>query len=79
MTQHVLVTGGAGYLGSVLCEHLLDAGYQVTVIDNLMYRQHSLFHLCPNPHFEFVYGDVRDEEMMHRLVNDADVLIPKAE
>ena len=61
MSAHVLVTGAAGYLGSVLCEHLLDAGYQVTAVDNLMYQQHSLFHLCANPRFEFLLGDVRDE------------------
>jgi nucleoside-diphosphate-sugar epimerase len=78
MTTRVLVTGGAGYLGSVLCEHLLDTGYRVTVIDNLMYGQHSLFHLCANPRFEFIYGDVRDEELMRRLVKEADVLIPLA-
>jgi len=78
MTQHMLVTGGAGYLGSVLCEHLLDAGYQVTVIDNLMYGQHSLFHLCANPRFEFVFGDVRDEALMLELMKEADVLIPLA-
>jgi len=78
MTNHVLVTGGAGYLGSVLCEHLLNAGYQVTVIDNLMYGQHSLFHLCNNPRFEFVFGDVRDEELMRRLMREVDVLIPLA-
>jgi len=78
MTKHVLVTGGAGYLGSVLCEHLLDAGYQVTVIDNLMYGQHSLFHLCANPRFEFVFGDVRDETLMRSLVEETDVLIPLA-
>jgi len=58
----VLITGGAGYLGSVLCEHLLRIGYEVTVIDNLMYRQHALFHLCANPDFEFALGDVRDEQ-----------------
>jgi len=78
MTPHVLVTGGAGYLGSVLCEHLLDAGYRVTVIDNLMYGQHSLFHLCASPRFEFVPGDVRDERVMGTLVKKADVLIPLA-
>ena len=78
MSTRVLVTGGAGYLGSILCKHLLDAGYLVTVIDNLTYGQHSLFHLCANPHFEFVFGDVRDEALMRPLVKDADVLIPLA-
>ena len=74
----ILVTGGAGYLGSVLCERLLRAGYQVTVVDNLMYRQQSLFHLCADPRFEFVFGDARDEELMVRLIRQADVLIPLA-
>ncbi len=76
--NHILVTGGAGYLGSVLCEHLLDAGHQVTVIDNLMYDQESLFHLCANPAFDFVRGDVRDETVMQRLIEGADVIIPLA-
>lgn len=78
MTLHVLVTGGAGYLGSVLCEHLLNAGYQVTVVDNLLYQQQTLFHLCCNPRFEFVLGDVRDEDLMRRLMKNPDVLIPLA-
>lgn len=76
--RSVLITGGAGYIGSILCEHLLDAGYQVTAVDSLMYGQHSLFHLCANPRFEFVYGDVRDEGLMRRLVKEADTLIPLA-
>jgi nucleoside-diphosphate-sugar epimerase len=78
MTTHVLVTGGAGYLGSILCEHLLDAGYQVTAIDNLMYQQHSLAHLSDHPFFEFVFGDVRNQALMRDLVSGADVLIPLA-
>lgn len=78
MVIRVLVTGGAGYLGSVLCERLLDAGYRVTAVDNLMYRQRSLFHLCARPGFDFVFGDVRDEGLMRELVNGADVLIPLA-
>ena len=78
MSNHVLVTGGAGYLGSILCEHFLNAGYQVTVIDNLMYQQKTLFHLCANPRFDFVFGDARDERMIHGLVKKADVLIPMA-
>ena len=76
--MRVLVTGGAGYLGSVLCEHLLDAGYQVTVVDNLLYKQRTLFHLCNNPNFEFVFGDVRDGKLMARLLKNADIIIPLA-
>ena len=78
MPANVLVTGGAGYLGSILCEHLLDAGYRLTVIDKLIYGQHSLFHLCANPAFDFVFGDVRDEGLMSKLIKGADVLIPLA-
>jgi nucleoside-diphosphate-sugar epimerase len=78
MSTRILVTGGAGYLGSVLCEHLLNAGYHVTVIDGLAYQQNSLFHLCANPHFEFFHGDARDEALVRRLAKSADVLIPLA-
>lgn len=78
MPQHVLVTGGAGYLGAVLCEHLLQRGYRVTVIDSLLYGQHSLLHLCADPRFAFVYGDVRDEATISPLIRSADVLIPLA-
>ncbi len=78
MTINVLVTGGAGYLGSILCEHLLNGGYRVTVIDSLIYGQNSLFHFCANPAFNFIMGDVRDEETMHPLIKEADVIIPLA-
>lgn len=78
MPLRVLVTGGAGYLGSVLCETLLAAGHQVTVLDNLMYGQQSLFHLCANCMFDFISGDARDERLLGRLVREADVLIPLA-
>lgn len=76
--MRVLVTGGAGYIGSVLCERLLDAGHHVTVVDNLMYGQHSLFQLCANSRFDFVRGDVRCEELMRGLISKADVVIPLA-
>lgn len=75
---HILVTGGAGYIGSILCEHLLGAGYRVTVLDDLMYGQHGLFHLCASPKFQFVFGDARDEGVLRRLVREAEVLIPLA-
>ncbi len=74
----VLVTGGAGYLGSILCERLLSAGCRVTVLDSLLYGQHSLFHLCAHPGFEFVFGDARKEETLSPLVREADVIIPLA-
>lgn len=76
--MNILVTGGAGYLGSVLCELLLNKGYKVTTVDNLMYRQKSLFHLCNNPNFDFVFGDVRDDKLIRRLIKGADVIIPLA-
>lgn len=76
--MRVLVTGAAGYLGSVLCEHLLNAGHGVTALDNVLYANASLFHLCHDPEFEFVRGDVRDESLMRTLVSKADAIIPLA-
>ncbi|MGE0920242.1 NAD-dependent epimerase/dehydratase family protein [Trichlorobacter lovleyi] len=78
MKKHVFITGGAGYLGSILCEHLLDKGYRVTVLDSLMYGEHNLNHLCANPDFDFHRGDARDEKLVGSLIRDADVLIPLA-
>lgn len=76
--MHVLITGGAGYLGSILSEHLLGRGYNVTVLDNLMYGEQSLFHLCANQAFDFVFGDARNEQLVASLVAKADVIIPLA-
>ncbi len=77
MSDRVLVTGGLGYLGSVLCEHLLETGHRVTALDNLMYGQgqQGLFHLCARPAFDFIKGDVRDEAVMKAAVRNADVII----
>jgi len=55
----VLVTGGAGYIGSTLVEALLGAGYDVRVLDYLLYGQESINTFLPNPHFEFRFGDIR--------------------
>jgi len=76
--KNVLITGGAGYLGSILCEHLLASGHRVIAVDNVAYGQHSLFHLCANPAFDFVRGDARDERLMKDLVKRADVIVPLA-
>jgi nucleoside-diphosphate-sugar epimerase len=74
----VLITGGAGYLGSNLTRHLLEAGYSVTVLDNLMYDQVTLLHLFSNPKFQFELGDVRDKKLLQDLVGLNDVIIPLA-
>ncbi len=74
----VLVTGGAGYIGSVLCERLLSAGYKVSVLDKPIYQQNSLFHLCANPNFEFTFGDVLDGSLVKELVKNSDVIVPLA-
>lgn len=74
----VLITGGAGYLGSTLAEHLLTQGYAVTVLDNLLYKQLSVLHLFKNTNFTFVLGDVRDTNCLVPLVKAHDVIIPLA-
>jgi nucleoside-diphosphate-sugar epimerase len=74
----VLVTGGAGYIGSVLVPDLLNRGYKVTVVDNFMYKQTSLTTSIRNSNFKLVFGDVRDESLMKEEISKADVLIPLA-
>jgi nucleoside-diphosphate-sugar epimerase len=74
----ILVTGGAGYLGSILVSELLAAGHQVTVLDNFMYLQNSLAQLCADPNFDVVNGDARTMNTLKPLVAKADVIIPLA-
>jgi nucleoside-diphosphate-sugar epimerase len=76
--ERVLVTGGAGYLGSVMVGHLLQCGYHVTVLDNLLYGHPSLLGYCNDPRFDFTLGDCRDERVLSGLVKQHDVLIPLA-
>jgi nucleoside-diphosphate-sugar epimerase len=75
---NILVTGGAGYLGSIMVPALLAAGHKVTVVDNFMFKQVSLAHCCSDPNFSIVRGDVRDMALMKRLLVGADVVIPLA-
>lgn len=78
MSQNILVTGGAGYLGSTMVPDLLAAGHRVTVLDNFMYGQNSLAHVCHNPNFNVVRGDVRQEATLLPLLKKADTIIPLA-
>ena len=76
--EKVLITGGAGYLGSILTGHLLNEGYKVTCLDNLMYKQNSLIVYASNPNFDFISGDVRNEELLKKIVPNFDSIIPLA-
>jgi nucleoside-diphosphate-sugar epimerase len=76
--KKVLITGGAGYLGSVLTEVLLNKGYQVTVLDNLIYKQTSVTPFSYNKNFNFILGDVTDNSTLKPLVESHDIIIPLA-
>ena len=78
MSYNILVTGGAGYLGSTMVPDLLAAGHKVTVLDNFMFKQTSLNHCCYHPNFSVVKGDIRIESVMKPLMQKADVIIPLA-
>lgn len=78
MSARILVTGGAGYIGSILVPALLDAGNSVTVLDNFMFRQNSLAHVCADPRLEIVRGDFRVGALLDPLIRKADVVIPLA-
>lgn len=78
MQPKILITGGAGYLGSVIAEHFLSLGHSVTVLDNLHYKQLSLLHLFKHRQFKFVLGDVRNKELLQQMVREHDVIIPLA-
>lgn len=76
--MRILVTGGAGYIGSLLTEKLLSKGHDVLVLDNFMYSQTSLAHLVRHAKLELVIGDVRDEIQMKKLLVKSDLVIPLA-
>ncbi|MGJ7914839.1 NAD-dependent epimerase/dehydratase family protein [Massilia sp. LXY-6] len=78
MSYNILVTGGAGYLGSILVPALLADGHRVTVLDNLMYGQASLSHVCYHENFSIVRGDIRLERTIVPLIQKADIIIPLA-
>jgi len=75
---NILVTGGAGYLGSTMVPDLLAAGHSVTVLDNFMFKQTSLNHCCHHPNFKVVKGDIRQKDTMLKLMKNADAIIPLA-
>lgn len=78
MKERVLITGGAGYIGSVLTPALLAAGYAVTVLDTFMFGQSSLAECCADERFSVLHGDCRDKEVVRAALRSADVIIPLA-
>lgn len=74
----ILVTGGAGYIGSVLVPILLKEGYDVIVVDNFIYNQTSLLDCCYYKNLEIIRGDVRDEQLLKELLKKVDVIFPLA-
>ncbi|MEI6437658.1 MAG: NAD(P)-dependent oxidoreductase [Candidatus Omnitrophota bacterium] len=74
----ILVTGGAGYLGSVMVPRLLAEGHEVAVLDNFMYNQSPLLDQCHNPKLTIVRGDARDKKVVERLMKGADAVFPLA-
>ena len=74
----ILVTGGAGYLGSILVPDLLALGHEVTVIDNFMYKQSGLNHVCSYQNFKIVRGDIRVKNTMQEVIKEQDIIIPLA-
>jgi len=76
--MNILITGGAGYLGSIVTPHLLNKGHEVTVLDNFLFRQNSLADCCHYESFNVVRGDCRDASILKNLLKDADIIIPLA-
>lgn len=78
MENKILITGGAGYIGSTLTPILLDKKYRVTVVDSLIFNQSSLLDCCSKSNFQFVQGDICDFDLMNKLLSKSDIIIPLA-
>ncbi len=78
MTKKILITGGAGYIGSVLTKLLLNEGFNITILDNFFYNQKSLIDCTMYKNLELINGDVRDKDLVKSLMRDCDIIIPLA-
>jgi nucleoside-diphosphate-sugar epimerase len=74
----VLITGGAGYLGSVLSPFLLAEGFEVTVLDSFLFQQSTLMDCCGQDRFRVIRGDVRNERVLRDALASQDIIIPLA-
>ncbi len=78
MKKKILVTGGAGYIGSMLTTKLLQLGHDVYVIDSLVFSKQSIFHLFSQPNFHFFHADVRNKKLLKKLINKVEIVLPLA-
>ena len=78
MKETILITGGAGYIGSILVPFLLKQGFSVTVFDSLIFNQTALLDCCEDTNFEFVMGDICDHDVVNSLLPNYDIIIPLA-
>ena len=76
--KKILITGGAGYIGSLLATELVKLGHEVTVVDLLKYSTSALNHLYNSKNFEFIHGDVMNKNMMKKLISKNECIIPLA-
>ena len=76
--KKILITGGAGYIGSMLCTKLINLGHKVTVIDLLKYDKNSLSHLFFSKNFKLIKEDVNNNKFMKKVLKDFDIIIPLA-
>ena len=74
--EKILITGGAGYIGSMLTTKLIEKGYRVTVIDSLQFSKNSLNHLFAHKNFKFIYGDVRNKNLIKKNIKKHNIIIP---
>ena len=76
--KKILITGGAGYLGSLISTILLEKDYKITVLDNLMHKKNTLNHILEKNNFNFIKGDVRDSSLYKKLIKENDIILPLA-
>ena len=69
----IVITGGAGYLGSVMVPELLRQKHKVTVIDNFLWGQSTLMDCCSNPHFDIIRGDCRDKKLLQKALTEENI------
>lgn len=78
MKKSFLITGGAGYIGSMLTTKLISLGHTVYVLDKILFSKEPLFHLFSYPNFHFVHEDVRNKKVLKKLMNKVDYILPLA-